>query len=178
MKNIIIIILVLVSLNSNSQIIDYNNFDNELIDSLLLYEINRYRNEVGSSALTYSKVIHDSISIPNTHRMLTDRKIIKSKIKKQLSQSLFNSVLQKNNDRLNKYGDVSTVISSNGFSESTYELLAFNILTNSISFSKEEEITFSSPVGKPLNLKFTFVPSTLSLNRKSFLKGISGIPFG
>ena len=100
MKNIIITILVLVSLNSNSQIIDYNNFDNELIDSLLLYEINRYRNEVGSSALTYSKVIHDSISIPNTHRMLTDRKIIKSKIKKQLSQSLFNSILQKNNNRL------------------------------------------------------------------------------
>ena len=46
------------------------------------------------------------------------------------------------------------------------------------SREKEEETTFSSPVGKPLNLKFTFVPSTLSLNRKSFLEGISGIPFG
>jgi len=128
MKNIITTILVLVSLNSNSQIVDYNNFDNELIDSLLLYEINRYRNKVGSSALTYSKVIHDSISVPNTHRMLTDRKTAENNTKKQLSQSLFNSILQKNNDRLNKYGDVSTVISSNGFSESTYESLACNIV--------------------------------------------------
>ena len=139
MKKLITILLLLISSVTYSQVIDYNSFDNHLIDSLLLYEINRYRNEVGSSALTYSKVIHDSISVPNTNRMLTDRKTAENK-KKQLNQSLFNSILQKDNDRLNKYGDVSAVISSNGFSESTYELLACNIVETLIKNRSKEFI--------------------------------------
>ena len=120
MKNILSILLLVVPVVSYGQVIDYNSFDNDLIDSLVLVEINKYRNEVGSSALTYSKVMHDSISVTNTHRMLTERKTAENNTKKQLSQSLFNSILQKNNDRLNKYGDVSTVISIGSFSGSTY----------------------------------------------------------
>ena len=73
MKNILLILVFPVV--SYGQVIDYNSFDNDLIDSLVVVEINRYRNEVGSSTLTYSKFIHDSISVPNTTRMITDRKI-------------------------------------------------------------------------------------------------------
>ena len=129
MKKLIISLFVLLSSITYSQVIDYNNFNNHLIDSLVLHEINRYRDQVGSSPLTYSKIIHDSISVPNTNRMITDKKTLENKTKKQLSQSLFNSILQKNNDRLNKYGDVSTVMSTDGFYESTYESLARNIVS-------------------------------------------------
>ena len=124
MKNILSILLLVFPIVSYGQVIDYNSFENDLIDSLVFVEINRYRNELGSSSLTYSKVIHDSISVPNTNRMLTDRKTAEYNTKKQLNQSLFNSILQKDNDSLNKYGDVSAVISSNGLSELTYELLS------------------------------------------------------
>ena len=129
MKKLIISLFVLLSSITYSQVIDYNNFNNHLIDSLVLHEINRYRDQVGSSPLTYSKIIHDSISVPNTNRMITDKRTLENKTKKQLSQSLFNSILQKNNDRLNKYGDVSTVMSTDGFYESTYESLARNIVS-------------------------------------------------
>ena len=132
--------LVFFYLNSISQIIDYNNFNNELIDSLILCEINKYRNKLGSSHLTYSKLVQDSISIPNTLRMLKDRKTADINTKKQLSQSLFNSILQKNNDRLNKYGDVSIVISSNNFSKSTYESLSRNIVDTLIKHRNREYI--------------------------------------
>ena len=90
MKKLITSLLFLVSSLTYSQVIDYNSFNNNLIDSLVLYEINRYRNEVGSSALTYSKVIHDSISVPNTHRMLTDRKTTENKTKKHPTQLKLN----------------------------------------------------------------------------------------
>jgi uncharacterized protein YkwD len=140
MKNILLILLLIFPVVSYGQVIDYNSFDNDLIDSLVVVEINRYRNEVGSSALTYSKVIHDSISVPNTNRMITDRKIADVNTKKQLNQSLFNSILQKDKEILNKYGDVSAVISSNGFSESTYELLSFNIVETLIKNRSKEFI--------------------------------------
>ena len=56
MKNIITILLILISSITYSQVIDYTSFDNDLIDSLVFVEINSYHVESGSPQLVYSEV--------------------------------------------------------------------------------------------------------------------------
>ena len=62
MKNLITILLTLITLTTYSQVIDYDNFDAELIDSLVFVEINDYRESYGNPKLVYSDVLHDNLS--------------------------------------------------------------------------------------------------------------------
>jgi len=74
MKKLITILLLLISsitysqvigqviYNSYSQVIDYNSFDNQLVDSLVFVEINNYRTETGTPELIYSEVLHNGLS--------------------------------------------------------------------------------------------------------------------
>ena len=56
MKNLITILLTLITLTTYSQVIDYDNFDGELIESLVFVEINNYRESHGNPRLVYSGV--------------------------------------------------------------------------------------------------------------------------
>ena len=62
MRKVFVVILLAITLTSPSQFIDYNSFDNDLIDSLVFIEINNYRVETGTPELIYSKVLHDGLS--------------------------------------------------------------------------------------------------------------------
>ena len=62
MKNLIIILLTLISSVTYSQVIDYDSFDNNLIDSLVFVEINSYRSEINNPELVYSKNLHSGLS--------------------------------------------------------------------------------------------------------------------
>ena len=62
MKKLITILLLLISSVTYSQVIDYNSFDNHLIDSLLFVEINNYRVESESPQLIYSESLHNGLS--------------------------------------------------------------------------------------------------------------------
>ena len=62
MKKLITILLLLISSITYSQVIDYNTFDNQLVDSLVFVEINNYRTESGSPELIYSEVLHNGLS--------------------------------------------------------------------------------------------------------------------
>ena len=62
MKKLITILLLLISSVTYSQVIDYNSFDNHLIDSLVFFEINSYRAEVGNPKLVYSENLHNGLS--------------------------------------------------------------------------------------------------------------------
>tara|TARA_B100001029_G_C14924699_1_gene374046 strand:- start:201 stop:788 length:588 start_codon:yes stop_codon:yes gene_type:complete len=61
MKKVMIVIFCSY-INSFSQIINYNNFDNDLIDSLVFLEINSYRSQSGNPKLVYSQNLHNGIS--------------------------------------------------------------------------------------------------------------------
>lgn len=61
MKKVIVVILFSY-INSFSQIINYNHFDNYLIDSLVFLEINSYRSESGNPKLVYSEYLHNGLS--------------------------------------------------------------------------------------------------------------------
>ena len=62
MKKLITILLLLISSVTYSQVIDYNSFDNHLVDSLVFVEINNYRTETGTPELIYSEVLHNGLS--------------------------------------------------------------------------------------------------------------------
>lgn len=62
MKNIITILLLLIPSLTYSEVIDYNSFDNHLVDSLVFVEINNYRTDTGSPELIYSEVLHNGLS--------------------------------------------------------------------------------------------------------------------
>lgn len=62
MKTILITLITLLSFNLNAQVIDYNNFNTKLADSLLFVKINELRDDLGLSQLIYSQVLYDEIS--------------------------------------------------------------------------------------------------------------------
>jgi len=62
MKKLITILLLLISSITYSQVIDYNTFDNQLVDSLVFVEINNYRTETGTPELIYSEALHNGLS--------------------------------------------------------------------------------------------------------------------
>ena len=62
MKKNLTILLLLISSVTYSQVIDYNSFDNHLVDSLVFVEINNYRTETGTPELIYSEVLHNGLS--------------------------------------------------------------------------------------------------------------------
>ena len=62
MKKLITILLLLISSITYSQVIDYNSFDNHIVDSLVFVEINNYRTETGTPELIYSEALHNGLS--------------------------------------------------------------------------------------------------------------------
>ena len=62
MKKILIILIAFLSFNLTAQVIDYDNFNSELVDSLMFVKINEFRDSLGLTPLIYSKVLHDDIS--------------------------------------------------------------------------------------------------------------------
>ncbi len=74
MKKLITILLTLVSLTVNSQVIDWDNFDTSIADSVLFVEMNKFRDSLGLSTFIYSKVIHDNISTYSTGEMVKEKR--------------------------------------------------------------------------------------------------------
>jgi len=62
MKKVFVVIFLVINLKSSSQVIDYNSFDNHLVDSLVFVEINNYRTESGTPELIYSEALHNGLS--------------------------------------------------------------------------------------------------------------------
>ena len=62
MKKILIPLITLLSFNLTAQVLDYDNFDSDLADSLMFVKINEFRDSLGLSQLIYSKVLYDEIS--------------------------------------------------------------------------------------------------------------------
>ena len=74
MKKILTSLLVLFSLTVNSQVIDWDNFDSEIADKVLLVEMNKFRDSLGLSTFVYSQSLHDNLSTYTTDQMVKERK--------------------------------------------------------------------------------------------------------
>ena len=100
MKTLLTIILTLVSITVNSQIIDWDNFDSDIADSVLFVEINKFRDSLGLSTFVYSKVIHDNISTYSTGEMVKEKRTFhpdKKELVKRYKSPTIREVLTKTN---------------------------------------------------------------------------------
>jgi len=75
MRTIIYLILTFLSTLTYSQVIDWENFDTKLIDSLVLQEANIYRKSNSKLELVNSPVLHGNISIRQTQLQLKEQKM-------------------------------------------------------------------------------------------------------
>jgi len=66
MKNILILLISLFTFSVNAQVIDYNNFDNKLLERLVFEELNKYRDSLGVVDLLWSKVMYEQVSCKQT----------------------------------------------------------------------------------------------------------------
>ena len=67
MKKLIIVLLTVLPLYSNSQnneykVMDVNNIDYRLLDSLIVVEVNKVRDSLGHYKMNYSRVVSDNVS--------------------------------------------------------------------------------------------------------------------
>jgi len=75
MKNLITILLLLLSTTSYSQVIDWDNFDCEIADSVYFVEMNKFRDSLGLYTFVYSNVIHDNISLYVTNQNIKEKRL-------------------------------------------------------------------------------------------------------
>jgi|TARA_R110002020_G_scaffold1110_1_gene5470 hypothetical protein len=135
MKKLITILLLLISSVTYSQVINYNSFDGQLIDSLLFIEINNYRTESKSPQLIYSEVLHNGLSKyitgvlvkqqsaghPNGEKALNS---VSDEVYNEIQSKFPNKVLYSKVDR---YSEVSLVTTRlGGFT--TYQELAVHLV--------------------------------------------------
>ena len=66
MKQLIILITSLLTFSVNAQDIDYNNFDNKLLERLVFEELNKYRDSLGVENLLFSQVMYKNITCKQT----------------------------------------------------------------------------------------------------------------
>ena len=132
MKNLIIILLTLISSVTYSQVIDYDSFDNNLIDSLVFVEINSYRVESGSPELVYSEVLHNGLSRYITGVLVKQQSAghpdgtealnnINDEVYSEIQNKFPNKVLYKS---VEKYAEVSLKTSKKPEKFTTYQELA------------------------------------------------------
>jgi hypothetical protein len=66
MKQLIILITSLLTFSVNAQDIDYNNFDNKLLERLVFEELNKYRDSLGVVDLLWSDVMYKNVTCKQT----------------------------------------------------------------------------------------------------------------
>tara|TARA_Y100000739_G_C20554854_1_gene440062 strand:+ start:351 stop:932 length:582 start_codon:yes stop_codon:yes gene_type:complete len=128
----LIVILLCSYINSFTQIIDYNNFKNDLIDSLVFLEINSYRVENGNPKLFYSKSLHNGLSKYITGILVAQQSAGHPDGKEALlhiSQKVYNEVQSRFSNNIvvyevEKYAEVSLKISKQPEKFISYQELA------------------------------------------------------
>tara|TARA_B100000902_G_scaffold248926_1_gene235589 strand:+ start:93 stop:677 length:585 start_codon:yes stop_codon:yes gene_type:complete len=143
MKKVFVVIFVVININSSSQVIDYNSFDNQLIDSLVFFEINSYRLEAGNPKLVYSENLHNGLSKYITSILVRQQSAGHPNGKEalaEISKKVFNEVQSRFSNKVlayevDSYAEVSLKTSKKPDEFTTYQELAkylVNLWKNSV----------------------------------------------
>ena len=80
MKNLILILMFILpsvgfSQRNGSKVMDFNNIDYRLLDSLIIVEINVVRDSLGNSNMHYSRVVSDNVSKSRCQKLHSEQKV-------------------------------------------------------------------------------------------------------
>ncbi len=127
MKKLILILLIVLPLFSFSQrnaskVMDVNNIDYQLLDSLIVVEVNRVRDSLGNYKMNYSKVVSDNISKRTCDIMSKEQHVYHPDGRENLFTEKLESMIIK---------ESSNVYSNNGGKSvnDTYEICLFMMKT-------------------------------------------------
>ena len=93
-----------------NKVMDFNNIDYRLLDSLIVVEINVVRDSLGNSNMHYSRVISDNISKPRCQKLHSEQRVYHPEGRTELyTEKLETSILKESYSTRKFKGGVSVV---------------------------------------------------------------------
>ena len=132
MKNLILILMFILpsvgfSQRNGSKVMDFNNIDYQLLDSLIVVEINVVRDSLDNRNMHYSRVISDNISKPRCQKLHNEQKVYHPDgILKLYTDKVESSILKESSSKYKFKGGVS---GANGFEICLFEIQSYKLVT-------------------------------------------------
>ena len=132
MKNLILILMFILpsvgfSQRNGSKVMDFNNIDYRLLDSLIVVEINVVRDSLGNSNMHYSRVVSDNVSKSRCQKLHSEQKVYHPDGRLELYNDKLESSILKEASSTYKYkGGVSVV---DGFEICLFESRYYKLVT-------------------------------------------------
>jgi hypothetical protein len=140
MKNLILILMFILpsvgfSQRDGSKVMDVNNIDYRLLDSLIIVEVNKVRDSLGNYNMNYSRIVSDNISKQRCQKLLTEQHVYHPEGRELLYTDKLESSIMKESSSTYKFkGSVDVV---DGFEiclfkRKTYKLVTYSDIALSI----------------------------------------------
>ena len=131
-KNLILILMFILpsvgfSQRNVNKVMDFNNIDYRLLDSLIVVEINVVRDSLGNSNMHYSRVISDNISKPRCQKLHSEQRVYHPEGRTELyTEKLETSILKESYSTRKFKGGVSVV---DGFEICLFKRQSYKFVT-------------------------------------------------
>ena len=110
-----------------NKLMDFNNIDYRLLDSLIVVEINVVRDSLGNSNMHYSRVISDNISKPRCQKLHSEQRVYHPEGRTELyTEKLETSILKESYSTRKFKGGVSVV---DGFEICLFKRQSYKFVT-------------------------------------------------
>ena len=131
-KNLILILMFILpsvafSQRNGSKVMDFNNIDYRLLDSLIVVEINVVRDSLGNSNMHYSRVVSDNISKPRCQKLHNEQKVYHPDgILKLYTDKVESSILKESSSKYKFKGGLDVV---DGFEICLFKRQSYKLVT-------------------------------------------------
>ena len=140
MKNLILILMFILpsvgfSQRDGSKVMDVNNIDYRLLDSLIIVEINKVRDSLGNINMHYSRLVSDNISKPRCQKLHAEQHVYHPDGRMELYSDKLESLIMKEASSTYKFkGGVNVVDAFEIclFEIKTYKLVTYGDIAKSI----------------------------------------------
>ena len=132
MKNLILILMFILpsvgfSQRDGSKVMDVNNIDYRLLDSLIIVEINKVRDSLGNINMHYSRLVSDNISKPRCQKLHAEQHVYHPDGRMELYSDKLESLIMKEASSTYKFkGGVNVV---DGFEICLFEIKTYKLVT-------------------------------------------------
>ena len=140
MKNLILILMFILpsvgfSQRDGSKVMDVNNIDYRLLDSLIIVEVNKVRDSLGNNNMHYSRLVSDNISKPRCQKLHAEQHVYHPDGRLELYSDKLESLIMKEASSTYKFKggmDVVDAFEICLFEIKTYKLVTYGDIAKSI----------------------------------------------
>jgi len=140
MKNLILILMFILpsvgfSQRDGSKVMDVNNIDYRLLDSLIIVEVNKVRDSLGNNNMHYSRLVSDNISKPRCQKLHAEQHVYHPDGRLELYSDKLESLIMKEASSTYKFKGGVNVVDAYEiclFKKKTYKLVTYGDIALSI----------------------------------------------